>query len=232
MALEPTDIMEISFNIIYLLIIYIFVLIMLLRLKFTKEKIITYRYALAFFLLALGDTGHVGFRVLAFLNGGLENNSLLVGAGALSTAITITFFYMIFLDIWKISFNKQMDLLYYALMAIGIIRLIIMAFPQNEWGRVVPIFEWSLLRNFPLMIIGISVAYLMLRDSIRNQDYRYRNIGLCIVFSYIFYLPVILFVQVIPIVGMLMIPKTIAYLFMAWFSFKYYFSKGELKFTN
>ena len=101
MELSITDLMEISFNIVYLIIIYIFVILMTIRLDITREKNITKRFVLAFFLLALGDTGHVGFRVIAFLNGGLENNSLLVGFGALSTAITITIFYLILLDIWR-----------------------------------------------------------------------------------------------------------------------------------
>ena len=226
MELSTTDLMEISFNIVYLIIIYIFVIFMTSRLDTSQEKNITKRFLLAFFLLALGDTGHVGFRVIAFLNGGLENNSLLVGFGALSTAITITFFYLILLDIWCIEFKKPKDPIYYGLITVGIIRFVIMAFPQNDWGRVVPVFEWSLLRNIPLMIIGLSVAYFMIRDGLKEQDYRYRNFGLWILVSYLFYLPVILFVQIIPIIGMLMIPKTIAYLVMAWLSFKYYFSKN------
>ena len=153
----------------------------------------------------------------------MENNALLVGAGALSTAITITFFYLILLDIWRIAFSKPKDLIYNALLVVGFIRLVIMTFPQNDWGRVVPILEWSLLRNIPLMIIGLTVAYFMIRDGLKEKDFRYRNIGLAIVVSYAFYLPVILFVQIVPIIGMLMIPKTIAYLFMVWFAYKYYF---------
>ena len=223
MELSTTDLMEISFNIVYLIIIYIFVIFMTSRLDTSQEKNITKRFLLAFFLLALGDTGHVGFRVIAFLNGGLENNSLLVGFGALSTAITITFFYLILLDIWCIEFKKPKDSIYYGLIIVGIIRFAIMAFPQNDWGRVVPIFEWSLLRNIPLMIIGLTVAYFMIRDGLKERDYRYRNFGIWILVSFLFYLPVILFVQIVPIIGMLMIPKTIAYLVMAWLSFKYYF---------
>lgn len=104
-----------------------------------------------------------------------------------------------------------------------------MAFPQNDWVRVVPIFEWSVLRNIPLMIIGLTVAYVMIHDGLKKPDTRYLNIGLCIVVSYAFYLPVIFFVQVIPIVGMLMIPKTIAYLVMAWLVFRYYFSQEKIE---
>ncbi len=96
MADDSQILMEISFNLIYLVFIWFFVGLM----TKTKQKIdtdhkeIAFRFLLAFFLLALGDTGHVGFRVMAYINGGLDLNATLVGLGALSTSITITFFYL------------------------------------------------------------------------------------------------------------------------------------------
>ncbi|MHA1237367.1 MAG: hypothetical protein ACTSQ9_06900 [Candidatus Hodarchaeales archaeon] len=222
---EIQTMMEISFNLIYLAFIWIIVLLMTMkRGTITSDhKSIPQRFLLALFLLALGDTGHVGFRILAYLNGGLEMNSTFVGLGALSTSITITFFYLIFLDIWRIQFAKEKDLFFYGLIILGIVRLILMAFPQNEWGNLVAPFDWALIRNTPLAIIGIIVAFLMLRDGFKTQDSRYKNFGYCIVVSYIFYIPVILLVQVIPVIGMLMIPKTMAYMVMAYLAYKYYY---------
>ena len=178
--------MEISFNLVHLAFIWVIVLLMTIR----RQKIdaenaaIPKRFLFAFFLLAFGDTGHVGFRVLAYLTGGLEVNSTLVGLGALSTAITITFFYMIFLDIWRVQFSREKDFLYYGLMALGIVRLVLIAFPQNDWGNIVPPFEWVFVRNIPLMIIGVATAYFMIRDGFKNQDARFKNFGYCIVVSY------------------------------------------------
>ena len=40
-------------------------------------------------------------------------------------------------------------------------------------------------------------------------------IGVCILVSYAMYIPVILFVQQVPTIGMLMIPKTMAYVGIA-----------------
>ena len=150
-------------------------------------------------------------------------NSSLVGLGALSTSITITFFYMILLDIWRIRFNKDKDLLYYGLMLIVFIRLIIMIFPQNEWGNLVAPYDWALIRNIPLTIIGVTIAFLMVRDGSKNHDPRYKNIGYCIVISFAFYIPVILLVQTFPLIGMLMIPKTMAYMVIAFLAYKYYY---------
>ncbi len=227
MSDEIQTTMEISFNLIYLAFIWIIVLLMTMKrgIITSDNKSIPQRFLIAFFLLALGDTGHVGFRILAYLNGGLEMNSTFVGLGALSTSITITFFYLIILDIWRIQFSKEKDLLFYGLIVLGIIRLLLMAFPQNEWGNIVAPFEWALIRNTPLTIIGITVAFLMLRDGFKTQDSRYKNLGYCIVVSYMFYIPVILLVQVIPLIGMLMIPKTMAYMVMALLAFKYYYQE-------
>ncbi|MHA2317716.1 MAG: hypothetical protein ACXAC6_08205, partial [Candidatus Hodarchaeales archaeon] len=73
MANEIQTVMEISFNLVYLAFIWIIVLLMTMkREQVTSEnKSISQRFLLALFLLALGDTGHVGFRIVAYLNGGL-----------------------------------------------------------------------------------------------------------------------------------------------------------------
>ncbi len=39
----------------------------------------------------------------------------------------------------------------------GVVRLVLMALPQNEWGSVVPLQPFSLYRNLPLMVQGLGV---------------------------------------------------------------------------
>ena len=92
---------EIGFNILYLLVVWAMTILMSVRIRqvSTENRKIAGLFRWAFVLLALGDTGHVGFRVAAYALGGLEQNSLLVGIGALATAITVTFFYVIMLYI-------------------------------------------------------------------------------------------------------------------------------------
>lgn len=96
-------------------------------------------------------------------------------------------------------------------MAVGIIRLGIMIPDANMWGNVIPPYHWSLARNIPLMIQGIGVALLILSDGVKYKDKFAKRMSLLIFLSYAFYTPVILFVQEIPMLGMLMIPKTLAY---------------------
>ena len=228
MSLDTAEIMEISFNILYIVSIYVLVILMFLRRKNVEQsnRKQANRILIAFFLLALGDTGHVGFRVIAYALGGLEANALLVGLGALSTSITVGIFYMISLDLWRVQFKKPVNVVYIILFISGLVRLGLFFFPQNAWGSTVPPADWGLYRNIPLLVLGIGVAILLLIDSIKTKNKTYRNIALWIFVSYAFYIPVILFVRLVPMIGMLMIPKTVAYVVIAIIGFKSYFPKN------
>jgi hypothetical protein len=77
-----------------------------------------------------------------------------------------------------------------------------------------------LIRNLPLMIMGLGVMVLILRDAYRANDRPFKWIGWCILASYAFYTPVILFVAEVPMLGMLMIPKTLAYIAIAVIAYR------------
>ncbi len=213
--------MEVIFNISYLVVVWTLVILMIVhRNRVTPEnRALATRFTWAFALLALGDTGHVGFRVIAYLMGGLEANPVLVGAGAFSTAFTVTIFYMLLVDIWHLRFKKPLGFFGWILLTAGIARLVILLFPQNAWGQVVAPYDWSLLRNSLLVIQGVGVTFLILRDAIRSHDRAFTWIGAMIVLSFAFYAPVILWVQSVPLLGMLMIPKTCAYLVVAFIAY-------------
>lgn len=212
---------EVSFNVAYLLAVWGLVAAMLWRGEQVApaDRPLARRVLWAFALLALGDTGHVGFRVLAYGLGGLDarlallgGSVSLVGIGALATAITLTLFYAVLLDAWRLRFGHAWGPVALALLAAGALRLVIMAFPQNEWGQSTPPQPWSLYRNLPLIVQGLGLALLMLRDAQARGDRLFRRIGQLILVSYACYLPVVLWVQRAPMLGMLMIPKTLAYL--------------------
>jgi hypothetical protein len=220
--------LEILFNVTYLIVIWGFVVAMWQRRGLLAPNVRLYAtlFMWAFGLLALGDTGHVGFRVWAYAIGGLDSTIRLlgtqvglVGLGALSTAVTVTFFYVLMLFIWKRRFDKPLEGLSLLLLTAAAVRLIVMLFPQNEWNSSVPPLTWSIIRNVPLTIQGLGVAYLVLRDADGAQDRIFQWVGILILVSFGFYIPVILFVQQAPMVGMLMIPKTMAYVAIAWLAY-------------
>jgi hypothetical protein len=213
---------EIGFNLTYLVVIYGLVALMSVRRGRVApaDRPIAIRLIWMFALLALGDTGHVGFRVLAYARGGLEANPALVGLGALSTAYTVTLFYMLLVDVWRLRFQRPLGWVGWSLLAAGAIRLLVMALPQNGWEQIVAPYGWSLLRNAFLVVQGLGVMALILRDAGRTGDRTFRWIGWCIAWSYAFYAPVILFAAQVPMLGMLMIPKTCAYVAVALIAYR------------
>jgi hypothetical protein len=229
---------EVIFNVGYLIAVWGLVVVMRRRLSDVDPQ--SYRVAnlfiWAFGLLALGDTGHVGFRVLAYAMGDLETTVSvfglqvgLVGLGALSTAITVTLFYVVMLLIWQRRYEKPLGWFGALLILAAAVRLILMVFPQNQWNNTVPPQPWSLYRNLPLVIQGLGVAALILRDALEAGDRAFKWIGIMILASYAFYAPVILFVQEVPAIGMLMIPKTLAYVAIAWIAYVELFKADALR---
>lgn len=227
--------LEIGFNTFYLIAIWSIVAVMLSRKKrltageWNKAR----PWVIGLALLALGDTGHVGFRIVAYAMGDLaltiplgSITFPLVGAGALATAVTVTMLYFLMLEGWRRRNDKPRSVVYWLFGAILLFRLVIMLFPQNQWEQIVPPFDWSLFRNLPLTIVGLCLAAFFLKDGFKQSDGFQKRVGLWICLSFLFYLPVILLVQQIPLVGMLMIPKTVAYLLIALEVKNTYFPKG------
>ena len=205
---------EIWFDLGYLVTVWTLVALMFIhrRRVASRNRRVATCVLWAFVLLGLGDVGHVGFRVFAYLNGGLAQHTTLVGIGTFATAVTVTFFYMVMLDAWHIRFHKTFDWFAWMLLLMGIVRLGLMMPAVNQWTAVVSPMPWSIIRNIPLMIQGLGLVYLLFRDSARAKDKTFNLIAWMIAISFACYIPVILFAPTHELVGMLMIPKTCAYL--------------------
>jgi hypothetical protein len=220
---------EILFNVSYLVVVWSLVILMRRNREAVapRDRRVAEIVMWAFVLLALGDTGHVGFRVMAYPLGDIETAFSvlgvqvgLVGLGALATAVTVTGFYVLMLFAWRERFGRDFGWFEYLLLAATAVRFLIMVFPANEWNNTVPPQPWSLWRNLPLTVLGLGVAYLFIRDARAAKDRTFLWMGAMILVSYACYVPVILFVQEAPMVGMLMIPKTLAYLGIAIFAYR------------
>lgn len=201
---------EILFDVFYLGTIWFF----LLKIGNQKKQDTLY---LAFLWLAFGDTFHVGLRVVAHLLGDINYvfmNIKLIGFGGMMTAYTVTITYYFFMK--SLSKSDQWHIkLYHALI---LIRLLIISLPMNHWLSEAT-YGFTIIRNIPLIIIGIIIIYEFLK-----QNKFYKKFGIYIFFSYLFYLPVIFGVKFVPMLGMLMIPKTMMYLLM----FKLYYTHSKL----
>ena len=64
------------------------------------------------------------------------------------------------------------------------------------------------------VLAGIILIVLFAREAKRANDRVFRFMWLAITLSFLFYIPVVLFAEMIPMIGMLMIPKTLAYVWI------------------
>ena len=217
-------VVETAFNIAYLLVVWGIVIAMLKRWSAVTEEDrgAALWVMLAFAFLALGDTGHVGFRVLAFAGEGIETKIsfmgtswYLVALGSIATAWTFTIFYICMLFMWRARYNKKFDAFAWLFIALAVVRSIIMLLPYNNWNSLEFAEPWYVIRNIPLMLMQVCTAYLILRDAAPVRDKVGKWMAYMIIVSLVCYAFVVMFIGTNPGVGMLMIPKTMAYLVIA-----------------
>ena len=95
--------------------------------------------------------------------------------------------------------------------ALAAMRVALCMLPQNQWLTNQTPLTWGILRNIPFAIMGLMVIVLFYRSAKGGNDEAFRWMWLTIVLSFGFYIPVVLWAEVVPAIGMLMIPKTCAY---------------------
>lgn len=211
-------IMEPIFHVVYLTTVITVGLKMLSK---SKNNQYFKLFGLMAVILGLGDSFHLIPRIYALLTTGLENNAAALGFGKLVTSITMTIFYLILYKIWKIRFDiknsKTLDIIMYLL---AVIRIILCLFPQNQWFVNNAPISWGIYRNIPFAIMGIIMIYLLYSYGAKNNDKDYKNLGIAVLLSFGFYAPVVLWASENFLVGMLMIPKTLAYVWVVLIGYK------------
>jgi hypothetical protein len=226
---------EIIFTLSYLVIVWILVVLMVRRYPDLNAAHTSQgRIAIALFaVLVIGDTPHIVARVAAYALGGLDARPVIfggpvgiVGLGALATSFTLTLFYVLMVVFWRERFNRSYDGFTYMLFAAALLRLLLMAFPGNDWQSPTSPPDWGLYRNLPFFLLGLGVAYLFIRDGRAMQDRFALQLGGLILLSYAFYIPVVLFARRVPLLGMFMLPKTLVYGIVAYVTYRQLFLVG------
>lgn len=165
-------------------------------------------------VLSSGDSFHLIPRVYALLTTGLEANAFALGLGKLITSITMTIFYVILYfileSVMKPS-NNVKTASRISLAVLTILRIALCLFPQNDWFSYEGSLLWGILRNIPFALMGIGIIVMCYYIAKKYNDKSYATMGLMVILSFGFYIPVVLFADTFPIVGILMIPKTLAY---------------------
>lgn len=188
-----------------------------------KKNPLVQKFGLMAVVLGAGDAFHLVPRMYALWTTGLEANAAALGTGKFITSITMTIFYLILYYIWreryKIEGRKNVTITMWIL---TVARIALCLFPQNEWLNYHQPVSWGIIRNIPFSIMGIIIIVLFAQEAKRTNDTIFKNMPLAVILSFGFYIPVVLFASAIPLVGMLMIPKTLAYVWVVLMGWKLY----------
>ena len=163
-------------------------------------------------VLGAGDAFHLVPRAWALCTTGLENYTFALGLGKAITSVTMTVFYVLLYYVWRQRYHVQgQKPLTVAVYTLAALRVLLCLMPQNQWFSAQAPLSWGIYRNIPFALLGLLVILLFYRSARSSHDKAFRWMWLTIVLSFAFYIPVVLWADTIPLIGMLMIPKTCAY---------------------
>lgn len=170
------------------------------------------RFGIMAVVLGAGDAFHLVPRAIALCTTGLSDYTVALGIGKLVTSVTMTIFYVILYYVWIARYKKEEEkTLTIIIWVLAISRIVLSVMPGNMWTSAHPPLSWGIYRNIPFAILGLVIIILFYRSAKENNDKDFKYLWLTIVLSFGFYLPVVLWADVLPIIGILMIPKTCAY---------------------
>lgn len=202
-------IMETLFDLVYLTTVITLGALMIRRAGGSRQYLL---FGVMAVTLGVGDAFHLVPRAIALCTTGLADYTAALGAGKLITSMTMTAFYVLLYYVWReryrIGGRNGLTVLVYALAAA---RAALCLFPQNQWLSADAPLSWGIYRNIPFALLGVLMIALFYTEARRNHDGPYRWMWLTIVLSFAFYIPVVLWADSAAWVGMLMIPKTCAY---------------------
>ena len=205
-------IMETLFDVVYLVLVITIGIRMMIKGRKERQY---FWFGLMAVILGSGDAFHLIPRAYALCTTGLENFTAALGIGKLITSVTMTLFYVLLYYIWRIRYGvKGQNGLTVCICLLAAARIALCLFPQNEWTSADAPLSWGIYRNIPFLLLGLLIIFLFAKRASEAKDKRFRFMWLAIVLSFGFYIPVVLFADAVPMIGMLMIPKTCAYVWI------------------
>ena len=206
------DIMEAVFDAGYLIFDLVAAILFFV---FSKGNTVFVLYGILTLTLCGGDAFHLVPRILRTIHGSNDRIKRQLGIGLQISSITMTVFYIILMYVWKYTFpDLEAPAAVEAMIWISaIIRIVVCVLPQNNWCTDEGNMKLSVIRNAVFAVTGIGVIILYAISGNAN-DYHMTRMVAAILISFGCYLPVTLFSKTKPKVGLLMIPKTCAYMWI------------------
>ena len=218
---------EAGFCILYLVTLIIFLFI--IRGKWAaadndslyNPEFVRYRFAfLLTLLLLIGDSFHLIPRIIENLKGRTERLAFPLGLGNIISSVTMTIFYNVLMkagdgmEYHHEAYNLWVE---QTILWLTMIRIALLLFPQNAWFSPVGNRKWAVIRNVPFVLIGILtiIGYFGVIGNASNYPVSiFVQVIVAVALSFLTYLPVAIYGREKPKLGMLMIPKTMCYVWI------------------
>lgn len=201
--------METTFDAVYLTTVIAVGIVMLRNCRGNRQFRL---FGLMAVVLGLGDAFHLVPRAVALCTSDLADYTAALGLGKWITSVTMTVFYVLLYYVWRQRYRiKGRSGLTAAVYVLAGVRVALCMMPQNQWLSADAPLSWGIWRNIPFALLGLVVIVLFYRSARAHGDRAFRWMWLTIVLSFGFYIPVVLWADSVPMIGMLMIPKTCAY---------------------
>lgn len=209
-------IFETLFDVVYLVGVISLGAVMIRRSRGQEDP---YRlFGIMAVVLGCGDAFHLVPRAVALCTTGLEDYAFALGIGKLVTSITMTAFYCLLYQVYERVYHQSDRRVAALIYLLAAVRVALCLFSQNGWTLAQPSLAWGVARNVPFALMGLIILMLFARRA--GQPPRaFRFMALAIGLSFACYIPVVLFSGAAPAVGMLMIPKTCAYVWIVYMGF-------------
>ena len=198
---------ESTFDILYLVFAIVSGCVILARAQTRTGR----QMGLSALVLGCGDAFHLIPRVLNYFVA--SDLTAALGIGKLVTSVTMTLFYVLLYYIWLGHYEEpEKKSMTAAVWILAAVRIVLCAFPQNGWMQNSSDMTWGIIRNVPFVALGAVICVLYCRK--RNESGRFKPVWIYILLSFLFYIPVAVGAGAVPILGMLMLPKTVCYILL------------------
>jgi hypothetical protein len=117
--------------------------------------------------------------------------------------------YYIYLGYFQAKEDKRVT---GAVWALTMVRIVLCLLPQNGWKENSADMTWGIIRNIPFTLLGLLIVVLFYQK--RKQPGRLKSVWMLVLLSFAFYIPVAVGAGEVPILGMLMLPKTVCYMLL------------------
>ncbi len=164
-------------------------------------------------ILVAGDAFHLVPRIMLIKPDKEERLRVFLGRGKQIASITMTVFYVV---LWEAGIEfyalTHMRLWSFVLYGLAFIRIVLCLIPQNKWTEKDSPIKMGILRNIPFLFQGMLVAHMYFIN--RTGIPTLKLVWFAIIISFALYIPVVLWNRKISAIGILMLPKTCAYMWI------------------